>query len=173
MNLNQQTLSDKVRIGEEPLSNTIYGVDANTGIDLPIVTKALDNIISTSEMSSINVSGEYAYINPDPNTKKSTIASDQGQSIAYIDDFEGAKRTIPVGVSYTAWKDPSPPDSLPGLSGLTPKQLMDYKGKSIWYTVTPGDVNVKNIWPIKSVAKADQQVTVMDYVFLPDTPGNI
>src|SRR5690606_919648 len=26
LNLNQQTLSDKVRIGEEPLSNTIYGV---------------------------------------------------------------------------------------------------------------------------------------------------
>ncbi len=171
LNLNQQTLSDKVRIGEEPLSNTIYGVDATTGVDLPIVTKALDNIISTREMSSINVSGEYAYINPDPNTKKSTISSDQGQSIAYIDDFEGAKRTIPVGVSYTGWKDLSPPDSLPDLSGLTSRQLMDYKGKSIWYTVTPGDVNVKQIWPNKSVAKADQQVTVMDYVFLPDTPG--
>ncbi len=171
LNLNQQTLSDKVRIGEEPLSNTIYGVDATTGVDLPIITKALDNIISTREMSSVNVSGEYAYINPDPNTKKSTIASDQGNSIAYIDDFEGAKRTIPLGVSYTGWKDLSPPDSLPGLSGLTPKQLMDYKGKSIWYTVTPSDVNVKQIWPNKSVAKADQQVTVMDYVFLPDTPG--
>ncbi len=171
LNLNQQTLSDKVRIGEEPLSNTIYGVDAKTGVDLPIVTKALDNIISTREMSSVNVSGEYAYINPDPNTKKSTIASDQGQSIAYIDDFEGAKRIIPVGVSYTAWKDPSPPDSLEGISGLTPKQMMDYKGKSIWYTVTPSDVNVKDIWPLKSVAKADQQVTVMDYVFLPYTPG--
>ncbi len=171
LNLNQQTLSDKVRIGEEPLSNTIYGVDAKTGVDLPFVTKALDNIISTREMSTVSVSGEYAYINPDPNTKKSTIASDNGQSIAYIDDFEGAKRTIPVGVSYTAWKDLSPPDSLPGLSGLTPKQLMDYKGKSIWYTVTPSDVNVKQIWPNKSVAKADQQVTVMDYVFLPDTPG--
>ncbi len=171
LNLNQQTLSDKVRIGEEPLSNTIYGVDAKTGVDLPFVTKALDNVISTREMSSINVSGEYAYINPDPNTKKSTIASDQGQSIAYIDDFEGAKRTIPVGVSYTGWKDLSPPDSIPGLSGLTPKQRMDYKGKSIWYTVTPSDVNVKQIWPNKSVAKADQQVTVMDYVFLPDTPG--
>ncbi len=171
LNLNQQTLSDKVRIGEEPLSNTIYGVDASTGIDLPVVTKALDNIISTREMSAINVSGEYAYINPDPNTKKSTIVSDNGESIAYIDDFEGAKRTIPVGVSYTAWKDLSPPDSVAGLSGLNSRQRMDYKGKSIWYTVTPSDVNVKQIWPNKSVAKADQQVTVMDFVFLPDTPG--
>ena len=172
LNLNQQTLSDKVRIGEEPLSNTIYGVDATTGIDLPIITKGLDNIISTREMSSLTLSGEYAYINPDPNTKKSTISSDQGQSIAYIDDFEGAKRTIPIGVSYTAWKDLSPPDSLPGLAGLTYRQKMDYKAKSIWFTVTPSDVNVKEIWPNKSVATEDQQVTVMDYVFLPDTPGS-
>ncbi|HKB85555.1 MAG TPA: cell surface protein SprA, partial [Ignavibacteriaceae bacterium] len=171
LNLNQQSLSDKVRIGEEPLSNTIYGIDAQTGVDLPFVTKALDNIISTREMSSVNVSGEYAYMSPDPNTKKSTIASDQGQSIAYIDDFEGAKKEIPVGVSYTAWKDLSPPDSLSGLSGLTYRQMMNYKGKSIWYTVTPSDVNVKQIWPNKSVAQEDQQATVMDYVFIPDTPG--
>ena len=171
LNLNQQTLSDKVRIGEEPLSNTIYGVDLTTGIDLPVITKALDKVISTREMSSINFSGEYAYMNPDPNTKKSTIASDNGQSIAYIDDFEGAKKIIPVGVSYTGWRDLSPPDSLPGLSGLSYRQLMDYKAKSIWYSVTPSDVNVKQIWPLKSVAQEDQQATVMDYVFVPDTPG--
>ncbi|MCX8106013.1 MAG: cell surface protein SprA, partial [Ignavibacterium album] len=111
LNLNQQTLSDKVRIGEEPLSNTIYGVDFNTSADLPFVTKAIDKLFSTREMSSFNFNGEFAYINPDPNTKKSTITSDQGKSIAYIDDFEGAKRIIPVGVSYTSWKDLSAPDS--------------------------------------------------------------
>ncbi len=32
---------------------------------------------------------------PDPNTKKSTIVSDNGEGIAYIDDFEGARRSIP------------------------------------------------------------------------------
>ena len=52
-------------------------------------------------------------MSPDPNTKKSTIASDDGKSIAYIDDFEGAKRIIPVGVGYTGWKDTSPPEELP------------------------------------------------------------
>ncbi len=45
LNLNQQTLSDKVRIGEEPLSNTIYGIDMQTGGDLPFLTKAIDKII--------------------------------------------------------------------------------------------------------------------------------
>ncbi len=172
LNLNQQTLSDKVRIGEEPLSNSIYGVDFNTSADLPFLTKALDNIISTKQMSTFNLSGEYAYINPDPNTKKSTIVSDQGKSIAYIDDFEGAKRTIPIGISYTSWKDLSAPAKLEYLlSNLEPPQEMPYKAKAWWYTITPGDVQVNQIWPLRKASKQDQQVTVMDFVFQPDTPG--
>ncbi len=172
LNLNQQTLSDKVRIGEEPLSNTIYGVDFKTGGDLPFLTTALDNIISTKEMSNFSLSGEVAYMNPDPNTLKSTIPDDKGESIAYIDDFEGAKTIIPIGISYTQWKDLSAPDKIPALAGLTYKQMMDYKAKSFWFSITPSNVLVSQIWGNrKQVAKADQQVPVLDYVFMPDSPG--
>ena len=172
LNLNQQTLSEKVRIGEEPLSNTIYGIDFKTGTDLPFLTKALDKVISTKEMSTLTFSGEYAYINPDPNTKKSVIPVDAGKSIAYIDDFEGAKRIIPIGVNYTGWKDLSVPDRLPLLTGLTKQKMMNFKGKSFWFSRTPSDVNVRDIWgDKKKVARADEQVPVLDYVFLPDTPG--
>ena len=172
LNLNQQTLSDKVRIGEEPLSNTIYGLDFSTNVDLPVVTKMIDNVFSTREMSNFTFTGEYAYIDPDPNTKKSTISSDKNQSIAYIDDFEGTKKTIPIGVSYTAWKDLSPPNELIYNPGLTPGELMNYKGKSFWFTRTPADVTIEDIYyDKKQVAKNDQQVTVMDFVFMPDTPG--
>jgi len=172
LNLNQQTLSDKVRIGEEPLSNTIYGVDFSTSGELPFLTKLLDKVISTKQMSSFTLQGEFAYIDPDPNTKKSTISSDQGNSIAYIDDFEGAKRIIPVGVSYTAWKDLSPPEKLPTSPALPDTSLMNNKAKSFWYTVTPSDVRVQDIWGSrKRVAKQEDNVTVMDYIFLPDTKG--
>jgi cell surface protein SprA len=123
-------------------------------------------------MSNFTFTGEYAYMSPDPNTKKSTIASDQGKSIAYIDDFEGAKRIIPVGVGYTGWKDTSPPEELPWLPGLDRQERMTYKAKSFWFTVTPSDVTVEQIYgDEKKVAREDQQVTVMDYVFMPDTPG--
>ena len=119
-----------------------------------------------------SLTGEYAYINPDPNTKKSTILSDGGKSIAYIDDFEGTKKTIPIGVSYTAWKDLSVPDSLTLNPGLTKLERMNHKGKTFWFTETPAQVTVEDIYyDRKQVARADQQVTVMDYVFLPDTPG--
>ncbi len=175
LNLNQQTLSEKVQIGEEPISNTIMGVDFNTKGDLPFLTAALDHVISTKQMSSFTLSGEAAYMMPNPNTKTSTIPDDKGQSIAYIDDFEGAKKELPIGVQYTGWKDLSPPGDLgainPALSGLTPKELMSYKAKALWYTITPSDILVPTIWPKKQVAQQDQRVPVLDYVFIPDTPG--
>ncbi len=172
LNLNQQTLSDKVRIGEEPLSNTIYGLDFATSAELPFVTKLLDNVFSTSQMSTFNFAGEFAYMNPDPNTKKSTISSDGGKSIAYLDDFEGAKKTIPIGISYTGWKDLSVPDNLDFNLGLDREQKMKHKGHAFWFTETPSNVTVQQIYgDRKKVATSDQQVSVMDFVFLPDTPG--
>lgn len=168
LNLNQKTLSDKVRIGEEPLSNTIYGVDFETDIDLPFITKGLDKIISTRAMSGLNVKGEFAYMNPDPNTKKSTISTDNDNSIAYIDDFEGAKRSIPIGVSYTGWKDLSPP-FIGSMTELD--SLMAYKAKAFWFNILPSDVDVNDIWPDKRASRQDQQVTVLDFVYRPGTRG--
>jgi cell surface protein SprA len=169
LNLNQKTLSDKVRIGEEPLNNTIYGVDFQTEIDMPIVTQALDNIISTRANSSLSLKGEFAYMNPDPNTKKSTISSDNNESIAYIDDFEGSKRTIPIGISYTSWKDLSPPFNVD--YNLEPSEILEKKGKAYWYNILPSDVNVNNIWPERSAARQDQQVTVLNFGFKPNNRG--
>ncbi len=174
MNLSQETLSDKVRIGEEPLSNTIMGLDFKTVADLPFLTNGLDYLISTKEMSNFNLTGEYAYMIPDPNTKKSTIPSDSGKSIAYIDDFEGAKRLIPIGINYTGWKDLSVPEELNVIGGstYTRSQRMDYKGKSFWFTVSPSDVVIDSIYAgRKQVARSEQQIPVLDYVFMPDTPG--
>lgn len=168
LNLNQKTLSDKVRIGEEPLNNSIYGVDFQTDIDLPFVTKGLDYFISTRANSSLNVKGEFAYMSPDPNTKKSTISGDNSESIAYIDDFEGSKRIIPIGVSYTAWKDLSPP--FQGNNQIL-DSLMAYKAKSFWFNILPSDVVVTDIWPKRQAGRQDQQVTVLDFVFRPNTRG--
>ncbi|MCX6149577.1 MAG: cell surface protein SprA [Ignavibacteriales bacterium] len=172
LNLNQQTLSDKVRIGEEPLNNSIYGLDFKTAVDLPFITKGISYLIPTRTMSSFSVQGEFAYINPDPNTKKSTISGDLGKSIAYIDDFEGTKKTIPIGLSYTAWHEPSVPNSLPFIKDSAKSVQMFYKGKSWWYTRIPSDVSVQSIWgKRKQVAKGDELVTVLDYVFDPKQKG--
>lgn len=183
LNLNQQTLSDKVRIGEEPLKNSIFGVDFKTTIDLPFITKGLDKLISTSAPSNFTLTGEAAYINPDPNTKKSTIASDEGKSIAYIDDFEGAKRIIPLGMSYGSWHDISIPDKLPFIGNLPAMNMlpvtsvkdaqMNYKAKTYWFNITPSDVNIKDIYgDRKSSAPGDaSQIQALDFVFDPAQKG--
>ena len=126
MNLNQATLSDKVRVGEEPTNNTIMGIDGSTGFDLPILTSAINALpfIRTREMSSIHLNGEAALILPNPNTSQSTILSDNGSSVAYLDDFEGARRTIPLPVVYTAWHLASPPITVP-VSGIPTDLIPD------------------------------------------------
>jgi cell surface protein SprA len=172
LTLSQQTLSDKVRIGEEPLSNTIYGVDFTTSHNLPFLTSAIDKVFSTKEMSTFTFSGEFAAMNPNPNTKTSTVQSDNSKNVAYIDDFEGSKRIIPVGISYTAWKDlsvPILPDS--SVNVLSDSAKMSYKGKAWWFNVLPSNVNVNSIWPKKRVSSSDQAVTVLDFAFRPDEPG--
>lgn len=171
-NLNQQTLSDKVRIGEEPLNNSMFGLDFKTNMQLPFLTKALDKVISTSAASSLNLNAEYAYISPDPNTKKSTIESDEGKSIAYIDDFEGAKRTIPLGMQYGSWKDISVPVNIPYLEGMSELQKINYKAKAYWFNRLPSDVTIRDLYGDRKQAPPDQNlITALDLVYLPDQPG--
>ena len=84
MNLDQQVLSDKVRLNEEPSNNSIYGFDGQTSGDLPFLTKAIDALpfLDTKAKSDFTLRAEAAYMNPDPNTKKSAIADDNGSGIA-------------------------------------------------------------------------------------------
>jgi len=171
MNVTQQSLNDKVRLGEEPLSNSIYGLDFQSKFDLPFVTNMLNHVISTSAKSAFSLNGEFAYINPDPNTKKSTITGDNGESIAYLDDFEGARRTIPIGVSFSGWKDISPPDSLDYHSGDLRPNLMNYKARAYWFNRIPTDVRVNQIWPEKKVSSQQQNVIVLDLVYNPASKG--
>ena len=176
MNLNQQTLSDKVRLGEEPNKNTILGIDGSTTLNLPFLTSAIDALplLQTREQSQLKLSGEAAYMMPDPNTKKSTIPGDNSEGIAYIDDFEGARRTIPVGISYTQWTQTSPPaDSASFPPGTPDTTKMFSKGNMIWFNRLPTDVALRDIYPNKQVGNnvANDQATVLDFRYFPNVRG--
>lgn len=172
MNLNQQTLSDKVRLGEEPTSNTIFGIDGSTSFNIAPLTSALDALPSyqTREMSTLRIGGEAAYMLPDPNTKKSSITSDRGEAVAYVDDFEGARRTIPLGVGYASWEPASPP--VVSFAGNIDVLLStDSKAKLNWYNLLPSDVVVTDIWPNRSVRRGDERVTALSMDFFPTRRG--
>ncbi len=178
MNLDQQTLSDKVRLNEEPINNTIFGIDGSTSFDFDILTKAVNlfPLINTRAPSTITLRGEAAYMRPDPNTKKSPIPLDDQKGVAYIDDFEGVKRTIPLGTAYGTWRYSSVPRYIPGLDPDLKRPIPDttkmfFKGKTRWYNIIPSDVIVSEIWPNKKVAQGSEQQTVLNVEYDPTKRG--
>lgn len=173
MNLNQQTLSDKVTIGQEPMSNSMYGLDFNGSYNLPFLTKALNSIFPTNEMSKLILGGEFAYVDPDPNTKKSTIDLDESKSIAYIDDFEGSRKVIPIGANYGGWKDISFPRIAIG-DGKISEDKMPYKAKVNWFNDINLNVTVESLYGserAKSVSREDQRIIAMDFWYKPKENG--
>jgi hypothetical protein len=196
MKYSQQSLSDKVRLGEEPISNVMLGLDSHTTMDAPWLTNALNFLpgIKTTALSQIFLSGEAAYMLPNPNTRTSPIPSDGGKGVAYIDDFEGAKQTIPLGGSYLSWKDASAPWYSPTLDTLyTPggsdgrsiptgetingimadTEKMNYKARACWFNVIPTDVTFPDIWDPKkkSDIAGQDQVISLDFYFRPAVRG--
>ncbi len=173
MNLNQQTLSDKVRLGEEPNTNTIFGIDGTTTVDLPILTKAMDALplLGTREPSSLKVSGEAAYMIPDPNTRKSTIEGDSSAGIAYVDDFEGSRRFIPIGIAYTAYSLGSPLADSYWFPALPDTTKTFSKGKLTWFNRLPTDVRLTDVYPRKQPGTSNDQVTVLDLHYFPTSRG--
>jgi len=191
MKYSQQSLSDKVRLGEEPISNVMLGLDSHTTMDAPWLTNALNFLpgIKTTALSQIFLSGEAAYMLPNPNTRTSPIPSDGGKGVAYIDDFEGAKQSIPLGGSYLAWKDASAPWYSPNLdtaytgdirSILTGETIngimadtekMNYKARACWFNVIPTDVFIPDIWAKKSDVAGQDQVISLDFYFRPAVRG--
>lgn len=172
MNYSLQSPNDKVQVGEEPMSNLILGVDGGTSFDLPFLTKALDALplIQTAAPSKLTLHGEGAYMLPNPNTRTSPIPDDNGQGVAYIDDFEGSKRTIPLPISYTGWSIASPPkntaiDSAFGRQ-VPDSSKNDYRGWTYWYNDLPPTTQSTDIWPQKQVTPDQSTVTVLHVGFL-------
>jgi cell surface protein SprA len=64
MRMMERPFTQKVNIGEDPISNTILGADVKYETDAPWLTKALDKlpIYATKEMSTITAYGEVAHI---------------------------------------------------------------------------------------------------------------
>jgi len=178
MSLNQKTLSDKVRIGEEPISNSMFGIDAKTEIDAPVLTEALNTLpfLSTKERSTLTLQGEAAMVMPQKSSKVSTIPSDNGEGIAYLDDFEGSRIFIPLQTAYSVWRLGSVPPELPATIADDDSVMQSYRAKLDWYnipitSVSDRTVRVEDIWPDKSVAREEQRVTVLDLDYYPQRRG--
>lgn len=116
MQLSERPFTQKVNIGDDPIKNTIMGLDVKYETNAPWLTKALDKlpIYSTKEMSTISAYGEIAYLKPG-HSKAINNQDKEGQ--VYIDDFEGTSNGYDLRTPPINWKLASAPRDAPNAAG--------------------------------------------------------
>ena len=135
MNLTEKPMTNKVDIGDEPVSNTIWGLDGSYSTEVPFITRAVDwfPFLETKEMSTISINGEFAHLIPG---HSSAI---EKNGISYIDDFEGTKITSDLKAP-NAWSISSAPQGQSNMfpeAGLINDLANGYnRARIAWYIVT-------------------------------------
>ncbi|MFQ5584412.1 MAG: cell surface protein SprA, partial [Calditrichia bacterium] len=156
------TLDQRIRVGQEPIKNLVWDVNTALNFKPNILTKVFDAlpIVETSADSKLKIEAEYAQVNPDPNTFKEDGLGEKG--VAYIDDFEGSKRTTSLGVQYRIWNYAS----IPQRFRILERDTVDYtilptdedlmlkmdknRVKMNWFNPF-NQVPIKEIWPNRDV----------------------
>jgi cell surface protein SprA len=136
LHLSERPLTQKVNIGDEPISNTIWGLNGTYTTKSQFLTNLIDKLplIQTKEPSSITFEGEFAQLLPGHSKaiKKS--------GTAYIDDFEGSETSYEMK-SYPAWSLASIPQGQPDLFRNADKVNSQESGynraKLAWYVIDP------------------------------------
>ena len=131
MRLTEQPLTSKVNMGEEPLNNTIWGLNVNWKQQSQWLTNMVDKLplINISAPSNISFSGDFAQLIA--GQSKNT----QGNA-SYIDDFENTKNNINVKTP-SEWMISSTPHEF---SESSLSNNIDYgKNRALlaWYEIDP------------------------------------
>lgn len=156
MNLTERPLTQKVAIGEEPISNTIWGLNTSYRTESQFITSLVDKLpfIETKEKSSISVDAEFAQLIPG----HSSAIEKEGN--AYIDDFEGSETSMDIK-SFNAWVIASTPQ---GQSDLFPEAsssddlVYGYnRAKIAWYKIDPLFLRNNSLTPSHIKGDDEQQ----------------
>ncbi|RFM25694.1 T9SS outer membrane translocon Sov/SprA [Deminuibacter soli] len=136
--LGERPFFTKMDIGDDPISNTIYGVDFNYRSEWPGLTRLLNKLpfYKSNAMSSINAYGEAAALKPG----HASQIGKGNQGAVYIDDFEGTSTNIDLRYPFVNWTLASTPAG----NGLFPEAtLVDSlpygknRAKLAWYSIEP------------------------------------
>lgn len=136
LHLTERPYTQKVNFGEEPISNSIFGLNTSYKAQSQLLTNIIDRIpfLSTSTPSTFSFFGEFAHLVPG----HSRAISSAGNS--YIDDFEASE--IPLDLkSFNAWTIASIPQ---GQDNLFPESRFNNnissgfnRAKLAWYVIDP------------------------------------
>jgi len=143
LRLNERPLTQKVNFGTEPISNTIWGLNAAYQTEVPFLTYLVDKIpfIETKEASNISFSGEFAQIIP------GSAKAIGKEGVSYIDDFEGSETTIEMK-SFPSWYIASTPFPIASKLSASDKHAPNFRrAKLSWFVIDPLFLRNNNLTP--------------------------
>lgn len=199
MHLSEVPLTKKVNTGNEPISNTIWGLNTSWRGESQWLTNMLDKLpfVNATKPSTIALNAEFAQLIPG----HSNVVGSQG--LAYLDDFESTKTSIDLHypVNWYLASTPYNPydDSLFPEASSTTVEYGKNRALLAWYYVdqimnskNPGrttpvnlrnnvesqsnhytrDVLIKEVFPNKSYLLTDRALlSVMNLSFFPTERG--
>ncbi|MBS1933158.1 MAG: cell surface protein SprA, partial [Bacteroidetes bacterium] len=190
--LNERPFFTKTNYNEDPIRNTMYGLDFNYRSQAPFLTRLLNKLYPTKEMSTITAYGESAFLKPGhpPQIGKGNSGT------IYIDDFEGSTSSIDLRFPLTSWALASTPQG----NGLFPEaslnDSLDYgfnRAKLAWYNIEPtlqdksntnnpasydnlndprvAPVNAQQLFPQQTPQFGQAQLVTFDLAYYPTEKG--
>lgn len=192
--LGERPFFTKTNYNEDPIRNTMYGVDFNYRTEAPRLTRWLDKLpfYSTEETSTITAYGEAALLKPGhpPQIGKGS------SGLIFVDDFEGSRNSIDLRFPLVKWGLASTPQG----NGLFPeaglRDSLNYgfnRAKIAWYNIEPvlqdkrnpnnpidddlltdprvRPVNVTQIYPNRTPDYGQAQLVTFDLAFYPTDKG--
>lgn len=197
LHLNERPLTNKINIGDEPISNLIWGLDGTLRKDSRFLTRLVDKLplIQTNEISTISAQGEFAQLVPG-HPRAIQVNGEDG--IAYVDDFESAKTTFDL-MGWRAWSLASFPGDNGNNNMFTPGPGWNAalssgftRGKFAWYSIDPSfyygnidenfpdedlsnhytrQVTPNEVFPNQTNITGDNLQRTFDLHFIPDQRG--
>lgn len=193
--LSERPFFTKTQYNDDPIRNTMYGLDFNYRTESPRLTRWLDKLpfYSTNVMSTITAYGEAALLKPGhpPQIGK-------GKSgLIFIDDFEGSRNSIDLRFPLVSWGI----SSTPANNGLFPeangRDSLPYgfnRAKIAWYNIEPilqdrrsgnnpvrgyedftdpriRPVNLTQIYPNRTPDLGQSQLVTFDIAYYPTEKG--
>lgn len=138
MRLGERPFFTKMGYGEDPIRNTMYGLDFSYKSELPGLTRFLNRLpnYATKAKSFVTAYGEAAYLQPGhpPQIGKGA------QGLVYIDDFESSKTSIDLRFPFVSWALASTPQGNNKFPEANLNDSIDYnfnRAKIAWYNIEP------------------------------------
>jgi cell surface protein SprA len=133
MHYSEKPLTTKVNLGDEPMSNTIWGANLSYKKESQLITNLLDKLplLNVKAPSLFTFNGEFAQLIPG----HPSVVGKQG--MAYIDDFESAKSSISVLSPYAWFLASTPEGTFPEAKLIDDVAYGKNRALFAWYTIDP------------------------------------